>query len=87
MVLFEDYPVDKQEEMKRVFDLLVLDIDFDIDMGTIHEVLNGIEYNREFGFKDIETFRKRYRNTLNERESSDVIGAAIGKAYYERFCE
>ena len=87
MVLFEDYPVDKQEEMKRVFNLLVLDIDFDIDMGTIYEVLNGIEYNREFGFKDIKTFRKRYHNTLNERESSEVIGAAIGKAYYERFCE
>lgn len=87
VTVFEDYPESKRERMLNILNSLVSDIDFDTDMGTIDSVLNGVEYNRSSKFKNIDMFRNNYKcNDLDEFEASEVIGAAIGIAYFEKFC-
>ncbi|MDT2781396.1 hypothetical protein P7H41_05410 [Vagococcus fluvialis] len=87
VTVFEDYPESKRERMLNILNSLVSDIDFDTDMGTIDSVLNGIEYNRLSKFKNIDMFQNNYKcSDLDEFEVSEVIGAAIGIAYFEKFC-
>lgn len=88
MNVFEDYPEEKRKRMLIILERVVSDIYFDIDMGDIDSVLNGVEYNRANKFKDVEMFQRSYGcKDLDKFEISEVIGAAIGKAYYEKFCE
>ncbi|MEK5038776.1 hypothetical protein [Sporosarcina sp. FSL K6-3457] len=82
----EDYPAEVSEVMKKLLDSLVADIRFDIEFGTIGDVLNGIDYNRMMKFKDLKTFHEQCGGKgLDEFQVSEIIGAAIALAYSDAF--
>lgn len=83
-----DYSKEVAKRMRKVLESVVSDIDFDIERWSIEDVLNGIDYNRWNKFKDVEHFKRSYHcSDLLEHQIADIIGTAIGLAYYDRFVD